>query len=93
VTPAYDVVALPAVAGDLERLPRNVEIRVSAHIDALATDPRPPGARSITGHTGYYRIRIGDYRVIYGVDDAERVITVVIVGHRRDVYDRMERRL
>ncbi|MGE3601636.1 MAG: type II toxin-antitoxin system RelE/ParE family toxin [Dehalococcoidia bacterium] len=45
------------------------------------------------GYPGYYRIRVGDYRVVYGVDDDTRVVTVVIVAHRRDVHGRMERRL
>jgi mRNA interferase RelE/StbE len=93
VSPAYDIVAPPAVANDLERLPRTVETRIGARIDALTTNPRSPGVRSITGHPGYYRLRVGDYGVIYSVDDAEREVTIVIVGHRRDVYDRMERRL
>jgi mRNA interferase RelE/StbE len=55
-------------------------------IDALADDPRPPGVRALTGHRPYLRVRSGDYRVIYVVDDEIRQVRVVVIGHRRDVY-------
>jgi mRNA interferase RelE/StbE len=52
----------------------------------LATEPRPPGARPLTGHRPYLRVRAGDYRVIYAVDDSARVVTIAAVGHRREIY-------
>jgi mRNA interferase RelE/StbE len=93
VPAAYEITALPAVDKDLDRLSREAQRRLSARIDGLATEPRPPGAEAIAGHPGYYRVRVGAYRIVYGVDDAARVVTIVIVAHRSEVYDRMKRRL
>ncbi len=59
---------------------------VAKAIDGLTSDPRPPGVRALTGHRPYLRLRTGDYRVIYAVDDQARLVTVAAVGHRRDVY-------
>ncbi|MBV9379181.1 MAG: type II toxin-antitoxin system RelE/ParE family toxin [Streptosporangiaceae bacterium] len=53
---------------------------------SLATDPRPAGRLPLTGHRPYLRVRSGDYRVIYAVDDQARVATVAAVGHRREIY-------
>ncbi|WP_404980599.1 type II toxin-antitoxin system RelE family toxin [Carboxydichorda subterranea] len=50
-----------------------------------ADNPRPPGVRKLTGRDGW-RLRVGDYRVIYDVDDESRRVTVLHIGHRRDVY-------
>lgn len=69
------------------RRDRRSHERVMAAIRALAQNPRPPGGRKLSGRESY-RIRVGDYRVIYLVDDEERILTVLGVGHRRDVYDR-----
>jgi mRNA interferase RelE/StbE len=55
-------------------------------IDGLAADPRPAGVAALTGHRPYLRVRSGDYRVIYCVDDGARVVTVAAVGHRRELY-------
>ena len=58
-------------------------------IDGLAADPRPPGFQPLTGHRPYLRVRSGDYRVIYTVDDSARVVTIAAVGHRREIYRRL----
>ena len=60
--------------------------RLVTRIEALAGDPRPPGCEKLAGHLGRYRVRQGDYRVVYSVDDGDRVVLVVKVGHRREVY-------
>ncbi len=59
--------------------------RVVAAIDALATDPRPPGCRKLEDRPGW-RIRIGNYRVIHQIEDTVRVVMIIESGHRRDVY-------
>lgn len=69
---------------ELARLPTQVQDRIDAAIDALATTPRPPGTRKLT--SGAYRIRVGDYRVIFDVDDAAQAIIIRRVAHRSDVY-------
>jgi mRNA interferase RelE/StbE len=60
--------------------------RIVDRIGALANDPRPHGAQKLAGHRDRYRIRQGAYRVIYSVDDGPQEVTVVKVGHRREVY-------
>jgi len=62
--------------------------RVQAVIELLADDPRPPSARQLVGGAGEWRVRTGDFRIIYEIHDRELVILVVKVGHRRDVYER-----
>ena len=60
--------------------------RLVARIEALAEDPRPPGCEKLAGRSDRYRVRQGDYRVVYSVDDAARIVQIVKVGHRREVY-------
>lgn len=89
----YAIEVLPAFGKDLDRLPPQTQMRIARRIDLLASVPRPPGVEPIKGHPGYYRVRVGDYRIVYGVNDDERVVTLVLTAHRSDVYDRMERRI
>jgi mRNA interferase RelE/StbE len=60
--------------------------RVDARIRALADDPRPPGVKKLEGVRDLYRLRAGDYRILYQVEDARLVVIVVDVGNRRDIY-------
>ncbi len=53
----------------------------------LENNPRPPGCKKLTGHQDIWRIRVGDYRVLYTVDDAEMIVRVSRIAHRRDVYE------
>jgi mRNA interferase RelE/StbE len=62
-----------------------VQARISEAIDDLATHPRPPGAKRLVGQDGY-RLRQGDYRILYTVDDQALAIRVYRIGHRRDIY-------
>lgn len=82
----YEVLLEAAAERDLRRLPASVHDRVITAIRALATDPRPPGSRKLTGSKNDWRIRVGDYRVVYEIADAVRVVRVNRVRHRRDVY-------
>jgi mRNA interferase RelE/StbE len=68
------------------KLDKPVRRRVQAAIDRLQTDPRPHGAIALQGLPGAYRIRVGDYRVIYTIDDGRLVVVVVDMGHRREIY-------
>lgn len=86
---AYAVVLKPAAVRDLRKLPEDVRRRVAGRIDALSGDPRPSGAETLQGERNLYRIRVGDYRVIYQVENKELVVLVVHIGHRREVYRRM----
>lgn len=71
---------------DLSRLDRIIVNRIFPKIEALAKDPRPTGSRKIQGADDLWRIRVGDYRVIYRIQDAQLIIEVVAIRHRRDAY-------
>ena len=70
----------------MARLAAGVLRRVDSAIQNLGENPRPPGCRKLAGASGLWRIRIGDWRVVYEIDDAARIIEIQIVAHRRDVY-------
>jgi len=70
----------------LAALPRKDQQRVRAAIDLLAETPRPPGCVALAGEDRAYRVRVGDYRIVYEVFDDRLVVKVIRIGHRRDVY-------
>jgi mRNA interferase RelE/StbE len=83
----YTINVLPSAARDLGQLPRPISRRVGRAIDSLADDPRPRGCEKLKVGTGNeYRIRVGDYRILYKVDDDEHLVLIVRVRHRREVY-------
>jgi len=69
----------------MDRLPSSVFDRITAAIVKLASEPRPRGCRKLRGRDEY-RLRCGDYRVLYAVDDDQRAVEIMSVGHRREVY-------
>lgn len=83
----YEVFTTGKVEKAIARLPGDAHARMNDAIDALADDPRPPGCESLSGRDGY-RIRVGEWRAIYRVNDSERRVDVVRVAHRRDAYRR-----
>ena len=83
---AYTVELKPSAAKALEALPRPDQRRIAARIDTLATDPRPVGVKKLGGAENLYRIRVGDYRIVYQVQARRLVVLVVRIAHRRDVY-------
>ena len=82
----YRVLLERAAEKDLARLSSEVHDRVITAIQALATNPRPSGCRKLVGSKNDWRIRVGTYRVIYGIDDEIRVVRVNRVRHRREAY-------
>jgi mRNA interferase RelE/StbE len=82
---SYKVLIKRSAAKELEGLPPQIRRRIATKIDALSTTPRPPRVEKLSGQEKY-RIRQGDYRVVYAIDDDARTATVFKVGHRRDVY-------
>jgi len=82
----YQVLILPAARKGLKQLPRIIQERIDAHILTLSDNPRPIGAAKVQGFQNVWRIRIGDYRVVYQIEDDRLVVLVIRVGHRKDVY-------
>ena len=83
----YSIVITSSAEKDLRRLDRSIKNRVTVAILALADDPRPPGCIKVKSEEGVWRIRVGEYRVAYTVDDQAKVVTVVRVGARGDFYN------
>jgi mRNA interferase RelE/StbE len=83
---AYRLEFTEAAVQDLSVLPRDILSRVNARILALADRPRPRGSILLQGSRSLRRLRVGAYRVIYQADDAQQVVTIARVRHRRDVY-------
>jgi mRNA interferase RelE/StbE len=82
----YSVQFAPSAERDLAALDKPVQRRVAARIDALAVNPRPAGVTKLQGEANAWRIRVGEYRVIYSIEDAQLVVLVIKIGHRREVY-------
>jgi mRNA interferase RelE/StbE len=84
--PDYAIVFARSARKELEALDPPIIERVIARIEALATEPRPTGSRKLRGSGNLWRVRVGDYRVVYALDDRRRVVDIVRVRHRRDAY-------
>jgi mRNA interferase RelE/StbE len=86
---SYSVEFAPAAAKALSRVERRTRLRIAGVIELLAVDPRPPGAKMLRGEErGVWRVRVGDYRVVYTVEDERLVVLVVRGAHRREAYAR-----
>ena len=82
----YAITFARSARKELERLGEPIGTRVFLRIERLGSDPRPAGCRKLEGAEDLWRIRIGDYRVIYSVDDSGRVVDITAIRHRSDVY-------
>lgn len=83
----YRIEVLPAAVREIRKLPPDAKRRVQAVIELLSDNPRPPAATKLTARPEW-RVRTGDYRVLYRIEDDILTIVVVRAGHRRDVYER-----
>ena len=83
----FEILLESAAKKDLRRLPDDVHDRVIKAIQPLAIQPRPSGAKKLTGSKSDWRIRVGDYRILYEIADTIRVVRIYRVRHRRDVYE------
>jgi mRNA interferase RelE/StbE len=83
---AYQIEVAPRAQRELKKLPKTVQVMLAKEIDTLATDPYPSGVEKIAQVDRCYRVRQGDYRIIYVVHDARLIVLVVRVGNRREVY-------
>jgi mRNA interferase RelE/StbE len=86
---SYRVILKPAVGKDLRPLPKSVIARVLKQIETLKDEPFPLQSVKLEGGEQLYRLRVGDYRIVYGVDKAAKQVTVHYVRHRREVYRKL----
>ena len=82
---SYRLLIKPSAAKELEGLPARDRQRVATRMQGMSTQPRPPGCEKLTG-ADLFRVRQGNYRILYEVQDQDLTVTVFKVGHRRDVY-------
>jgi mRNA interferase RelE/StbE len=82
---SYEVFIKPSAVKEFEEMPLKARRQMVARIRALASNPRPPGSVKLAG-LDRYRVRQGDHRAVYEVEDTDRRVTIVKIGHRRDVY-------
>ena len=85
--PEYRVTLKSSAEKEFFRLPDDITARILPRIKALAIDPRPHGSKKLRGGTDEWRIRVGDYRMIYAIDDEEKIVKVTRIAHRREVYE------
>jgi mRNA interferase RelE/StbE len=88
---AYKIEVTPRAKRDLKTLSVRARQRVADQIDALRNNPRPQGCRKLKGREDFYRIRVGDYRVIYQIEDKVLLILIVRNGDRQEIYEIIRR--
>jgi len=86
----YRIEFTEKAVAQLAVLPKDAQSKLAAQIAALAGNPHPPSSRKIKGHQDCYRIRQGDYRVVYAVIDSNLLVIVARAGHRKEVYERLQ---
>jgi mRNA interferase RelE/StbE len=82
----YEIIITKSIQKQLDNLPNNIQERVYEKIAQLAEEPRPDGVVKLKGYDNEYRIRIGDYRLVYEIQDEQLIVLLVQCKHRRDVY-------
>jgi mRNA interferase RelE/StbE len=84
---SYRVALASSAEKELHRLPRKTIPRILIRLEHLASAPRPQGCKKLKGGDKEWRIRVGDYRIVYEIDDAAKTVDVTRIAHRREVYD------
>jgi mRNA interferase RelE/StbE len=85
---SYEVALTASAAKELKKLPGQLLARIVPRLESLAANPRPPGCKKMQSGDREWRIRIGDYRVVYTIDDAKLLVEVTRIRHRSGVYER-----
>jgi len=83
---SYRLVVKPSAEKDVGRLPKQMRLRILDRMAQIAADPRLPGSSKLAGSSDAYRIHVGDWRIVYEIDDKNLVVFATIVGQRREVY-------
>ena len=84
----YHLALTSSAEKELKKLPSPVIARIAPRVENLAANPRPPGCKKLKGGDKEWRIRVGDYRVVYTIDDAKSLVEVTRIRHRSEVYER-----
>jgi mRNA interferase RelE/StbE len=82
----YQIEFVSSAAKEFRTLEPSIKRRIASTIDTLSQNPRPVGVRKLRGHQNLYRIRVGDYHIVYEIDDQVRVLWITRIRYRRDVY-------
>lgn len=82
----HHLIVKPSAEKQFAKLPAQLRRRITDAFDGLRENPRPPGCLKLKGEDDLWRIRVGDYRIVYTIEDAELIVLVVRVAHRKDVY-------
>jgi mRNA interferase RelE/StbE len=82
----YEIIITKSIQKQLDNLPNNIQERVYDKISQLAEEPRPDGVVKLKGYDNEYRIRIGDYRLVYEIQDEQLIVLIIQCKHRRDLY-------
>ena len=85
---SYDVSLTSSAEKELKKLSSQLIARIAPRLENLASNPRPPGCKKLKGGDHEWRIRVGDYRVVYAIDDAKLIVEVTRIRHRSEVYER-----
>jgi mRNA interferase RelE/StbE len=85
---SYHVVLTSSAEKELQRLPRQVIARMISRLENLGSNPRPPGCKKLKGGDREWRVRVGDYRAVYTIDDTKLLVEVTRIRHRSEVYER-----
>ena len=84
---SYRVSLTASAEKELHRLPAPMVARIMPRLEGLASAPRPPGCKKLRGGDNEWRVRVGDYRIVYEIDDKARTVDVTRIAHRREVYE------
>ena len=85
---SYHVVLASSAEKELKRLSAQLMVRMISRLESLASNPRPPGCKKLKGGDREWRIRVGDYRAVYTIDDTKSLVEVTRIRHRSEVYER-----
>jgi mRNA interferase RelE/StbE len=88
---AYPIELKPTAIRGLTKLPKDIQRSIRSRIDALANNPFPSDVKRLESEERFYRVRVGDYRIIYQVDKKIPLVLVVNIGHRKEIYRRISR--
>ncbi len=83
----YSIEVKPSAKKELEALPDPVLSRIVRKLESLADNPRPAGCKKLKGYREQWRVRIGDWRVVYLIDETKKLVSILRIAHRREVYE------